>query len=67
MKDVLDLNLQLFLRNLLPEHTDLELEMIAYAEENHVSIVEPAFQGYFKVFFLKSQCFNYDNFIAHIS
>ena len=41
MKDVLDLNLQLFLRNLLPEHTDLEREMIAYAEENHVSIVEP--------------------------
>ena len=41
MKDGLDLNLQLFLRNLLPDYTDLELEMIAYAEENHVSIVEP--------------------------
>lgn len=41
MKDVLGVDLQLFLRGLLPEPSQLELEMMAYAEENHVSIVEP--------------------------
>lgn len=41
MKDVLDENLQIFLRNLLPQRDELLREMEQYAQENHVSIVEP--------------------------
>lgn len=41
MKDVLDLNLQNFLRSILPDRDDLLKDMEKYALENHVSIVEP--------------------------
>lgn len=41
MKDVLDLDLQLFLRNLLPEEDSVQQELRAYADENHISVVDP--------------------------
>lgn len=41
MKDVLDQDLQLFLRHMLPDPDTLQQEMMAYAEEHHISIVEP--------------------------
>lgn len=41
MKDVLDEKLQDFIKNILPAPDDLLAEMTAYAEANHISIVEP--------------------------
>lgn len=41
MKDVLDLELQLFLRSLLPEEDAVLLEMRSYAEEHHIPVVDP--------------------------
>ncbi|NLW25551.1 MAG: O-methyltransferase [Clostridia bacterium] len=41
MKDVLNADLQNFLKSLLPERDLLLTEMEKYAQENHVSIVEP--------------------------
>ena len=41
MKDVLDLDLQLFLRNLLPEEHAVLQEMRVYAEEHHIPVVDP--------------------------
>lgn len=41
MKDVLDLELQLFLRSLLPEENAVLLEMRSYAEEHHIPVVDP--------------------------
>lgn len=41
MKDVLDKDLQIFLRKLLPEKDSLLLEMEKYALDNHISIVDP--------------------------
>jgi len=41
MKDVLDNNLQYFLKFLLPNRDPLLIEMEKYALEHHVSIVEP--------------------------
>ncbi|KJS83919.1 MAG: hypothetical protein JM58_11780 [Peptococcaceae bacterium BICA1-8] len=40
MKDVLNDNLQGFLKSLLPEKDELLLELEKYAQENHISIVE---------------------------
>ena len=40
-KDVLDTNLQNFLRSLLPNSNQLLLEMEEFAQNNHVSIVLP--------------------------
>lgn len=40
-KDVLDTNLQYFLRSLLPDSDQLLLDMEEYAQKNHVSIVLP--------------------------
>lgn len=41
MKDVLDLELQLFLRDLLPEEDAVLQEMRRYAEANHIPVVDP--------------------------
>ena len=41
MKDVLDMDLQLFLRSLLPEEDAVLQQMRAYAEEHHVPVVDP--------------------------
>ncbi len=41
MKDVLDLELQLFLRNLLPEEDAVLQEMRQYAEDHHIPVVDP--------------------------
>lgn len=41
MKNVLDNNLQFFLKSLLPERDDLLLTIEKYAIEHHISIVEP--------------------------
>jgi len=41
MKDVLDTNLQDFLKSLLPERDNLLLTIEQYAQEHHISIVEP--------------------------
>ncbi len=41
MKDVLDDNLQGFIKAILPAPDALLAEMAAYAEKNHISIVEP--------------------------
>lgn len=41
MKDLLDNNLQMFIKSLLPDRDNLLFKMEAYAEEHHVSIVEP--------------------------
>lgn len=41
MKDVLDKNLQLFLKSLLPKRDKLLLNLEDFAREHHVSIVEP--------------------------
>ena len=41
MKDVLDLELQMFLRNLLPEEHEVLQEMRSYAEEHHIPVVDP--------------------------
>lgn len=41
MKDVLDINLQLFLRGLLPEEDAVQQTLRRYADENHISVVDP--------------------------
>lgn len=41
MKDVLDLNLQLFLRTLLPEEDDVQQALRNYADAHHISVVDP--------------------------
>lgn len=41
MKDVLDLELQLFLRELLPPESAVLQDMRRYAEEHHVPVVDP--------------------------
>lgn len=41
MKDVLDENLQVFIKNILPEPDALLNDMSNYAQERHISIVEP--------------------------
>lgn len=41
MKDVLSAGLQDFIKELVPEPDPLLKEMIGYAQENHISIVEP--------------------------
>ena len=41
MKELLDCNLQEYLNSLLPEYNALQTEMIQYAFENHIPIVEP--------------------------
>ena len=41
MKDVLDLDLQLYLRSLLPQEDALLQEMRSFAEEHYISIVDP--------------------------
>jgi len=41
MKDLLDSNLQLFIKSLLPEMDNLLLTMEDYARDYHISIIEP--------------------------
>lgn len=41
MKDVLDLDLQLFLRGLLPEEDSILQELRSYADAHHISVVDP--------------------------
>lgn len=41
MKDVLDMDLQLFLRSLLPEEDSMLKEMRSYAAAHHVPVVDP--------------------------
>ncbi|NLT96205.1 MAG: O-methyltransferase [Clostridia bacterium] len=41
MKDLLDSNLQLFIKSLLPERDNLLLTMEDYARDYHISIIEP--------------------------
>lgn len=41
VKDLLDSNLQMFIKSLLPERDSLLLTMEDYAHEHHISIVEP--------------------------
>ena len=41
MKDVLDENLQNFIKNILPAPDELLTDMMTYAEGKHISIVEP--------------------------
>lgn len=41
VKDVLDDKLQGFIKDILPAPDELLAEMMVYAEENHISIVEP--------------------------
>ncbi len=41
MKDVLDLDLQLFLRGLLPEEDSILQELRSYADVHHISVVDP--------------------------
>lgn len=49
MKDLLETDLQNFIKNILPEKDELELEIQKYAEENHVSIVEEEVANFLKV------------------
>lgn len=49
MKDLLETELQNFIKSILPEKNDLELEIQKYAEENHVSIVEDEVANFLKV------------------
>ena len=49
MKDLLETDLQNFIKNILPEKNELELEIQKYAEENHVSIVEEEVANFLKV------------------
>lgn len=41
MKDVLDMELQLFLRSILPEEDDVLQQLRTYADEHHISVVDP--------------------------
>lgn len=41
MKDVLDTQLQLFLRSILPDEDDVQTELRNYADEHHISVVDP--------------------------
>ena len=41
MKDVLDMELQMFLRSILPEDDAVMADLRRYAEENHIPIVDP--------------------------
>ena len=41
MKDVLDTELQLFLRSILPEEDAVQQQLRAYADEHHISVVDP--------------------------
>lgn len=41
MKDVLDIELQMFLRSILPEDDIVMADLRHYAEENHIPIVDP--------------------------
>ena len=49
MKELLDMNLQNFLRSVLPEKTLLDLEIEEYALKNHVSIVEYEVAQFLKI------------------
>jgi len=49
VKDLLETDLQNFIKNILPEKNELELEIQKYAEENHVSIVEEEVANFLKV------------------
>jgi predicted O-methyltransferase YrrM len=49
VKDLLETDLQNFIKNILPEKDELELEIQKYAEENHVSIVEEEVANFLKV------------------
>lgn len=41
MKDVLDSNLQAFIKNILPAPDGILADMMRYAQSNHISVVEP--------------------------
>lgn len=49
MKDLLEAELQNFIKNILPEKDDLELEIQKFAVENHVSIVEEEVANFLKI------------------
>lgn len=49
MKELLETELQEFIKSILPEKNELELEIIEYAEENHVSIVEEEVANFLKI------------------
>ena len=41
MKDVLDTELQLFLRSILPDEDEVQTELRDYADAHHISVVDP--------------------------
>ena len=41
MKDVLDTELQLFLRSILPDEDAVQTELRDYADAHHISVVDP--------------------------
>lgn len=49
MKELLDTELQNFIKNILPEKNELNLEIHQYAEENHVAIVEEEVANFLKI------------------
>lgn len=49
MKNVLETELQNFIRSIIPKKSDLDLEIQKYAEENHVSIVEEEVANFLKI------------------
>ena len=49
VKELLETELQEFIKSILHEKNELELEIIKYAEENHVSIVEEEVANFLKI------------------
>ncbi len=49
MKDLLETDLQNFIKSILPKKSEIEFEIQKYAEENHVSIVEDEVANFLKV------------------
>lgn len=49
MKELLETDLQNFIKSILPEKNELEMEIQKYADDNHVSIVEEEVANFLKV------------------
>jgi len=49
VKDLLETDLQNFIKSILPKKSEIEFEIQKYAEENHVSIVEDEVANFLKV------------------
>lgn len=49
MKELLETDLQNFIKSILPEKNELEMEIQKYADDNHVSIVEEEVANFLKI------------------